>query len=371
MNIKPWKKMQEVLPPLSSYERKELSESLKQYGIKDSILIWKNQGLIIDGNTRWELLEGKIPQDKIEYFEGSEEDAFNLGIQLNFARRQLSNEQKKEICRKLRKQGLTQQKVAEVTSVPQRTISYWEGHENTSNSKIAKTSNLYDLRISVPKKEYETIHERQKLGEPQRKIAADFKISQQRVSQIAEIVEARTTPQETQTPSFPNKKYSCLIIDPPWPVKKIEREERSNQGLELAYPTMTLEEITKLPIPDLADSNGCHVYLWVTHKFLPEGLRLFEKWGVKYQCVLTWIKPTGMTPFSWMYNTEHVLFGRIGSLYLLRNGVKLSFREPVVRHSRKPDIFYNIVRKVSPEPRLELFAREKRLGFEAWGNEVQ
>jgi len=79
----------------------------------------------------------------------------------------------------------------------------------------------------------------------------------------------------TDTPPFPKQKHRCLIIDPPWPVKKIEREERPNQGLELDYPTMTLEDIAKLPIADLANSDGCHVYLWVTHKYLPEGLRLF------------------------------------------------------------------------------------------------
>ena len=177
-------------------------------------------------------------------------------------------------------------------------------------------------------------------------------------------------PQQTGTPPFPQKRYRCLVIDPPWPIKKIEREERPNQGVELDYPTMTLEEIEKVPVSDLADPEGCHVYLWVTHKFLPEGLRLFEKWCVKYQCVLTWVKPTGMTPFSWMYNTEHVLFGRIGDLDLLKNGVKLSFEAPVTRHSEKPEIFYETVKQVSPDPRIDLFARKKHEGFDVWGNEV-
>lgn len=175
------------------------------------------------------------------------------------------------------------------------------------------------------------------------------------------------------TPPFPNKKYRCLVIDPPWPVQKIEREERPNQDplLEYAdYPTMTLEEISDLPIPELADSQGCHIYLWVTHKLLPEGLKLFEAWGVKYQCPLTWVKPSGMTPFSWMYNTEHILFGRIGHLELLQNGVKLAFQAPNYIHSRKPDVFYEVVRTVSPPPRLDMYARETREGFESYGNEV-
>ena len=181
---------------------------------------------------------------------------------------------------------------------------------------------------------------------------------------------AETRRKTVDTPPYPNKRYRCLVIDPPWATNKIDREQRPNQHEQLDYGTKTLEEIADIPILELANLDGCHVFLWVTHKFLSEGLKLFEKWGVKYQCVLTWVKPFGITPFSWMYNTEHVLFGRIGSLELLQNGIKLSFEAPNIIHSRKPDIFYDIVRTVSPPPRLDMFARETREGFDSYGNEV-
>jgi N6-adenosine-specific RNA methylase IME4 len=166
-----------------------------------------------------------------------------------------------------------------------------------------------------------------------------------------------------------DRQYQTIVIDPPWQIQKITRQVRPRQD-RFAYPTMTLDEIAKLPIPDLAFSEGCHVYLWVTHKYLPAGLNLFRDWGVKYQCLMTWVKPSGFTPFSWMYNTEHVLFGRIGNLQLNRMGIKLSFEAPVTGHSRKPDEFFRIVRQASPEPRINLFAREQRPGFYAWGKEV-
>jgi len=153
-------------------------------------------------------------------------------------------------------------------------------------------------------------------------------------------------------------------------MQKIVREVRPNQDV-VDYPTMSLEEIAKLPVAELADVDGCHVYLWVTQKYLPEGLRLFGQWGVKYQCLMTWVKPTGFTPFSWMYNTEHVLFGRVGSLALERNGLKLAFDASVTRHSEKPEVFYERVLAASPEPRLELFARCHREGFDSWGNEIE
>jgi N6-adenosine-specific RNA methylase IME4 len=177
-------------------------------------------------------------------------------------------------------------------------------------------------------------------------------------------------PEPAITPAIPIGKYRCIVIDPPWPMVKIEREERPNQGVTLDYPVMSLEEIAALPIPEMAEQSGCHVYLWVTQKYLPEGLRIFEAWGVKYQCVMTWVKNVGFTPFSWMYSTEHVLFGRIGSLDLLRLGMRLDFSAKVNGHSVKPDVFYTTVIDASPEPRLEMFARQRRDGFTPWGNEI-
>lgn len=172
-------------------------------------------------------------------------------------------------------------------------------------------------------------------------------------------------------PPPPAGTYRTIVIDPPWPIEKIERsEQRPNQTHALDYPVMQLDEIEELPIADLAASDGCHVYLWVTHRFMPVGLELFESWGVKYECQLTWVKNVGITPFSWMYSTEHILFGRIGSLEVQRKGMRLDFAAPVAGHSVKPDVFYERVCEASPEPRLEMFAREPHGGFVPWGNEV-
>lgn len=168
----------------------------------------------------------------------------------------------------------------------------------------------------------------------------------------------------------PTGKYKCIVIDPPWPVEKIERDVRPNQGQQLDYPTMTLEQIKALPISDLAYEDGCHLYLWTTHKFLPDAFELVKAWGFHYQCLMTWVKPTGMTPYSWMYNTEHVLFARRGSLDLSKLGMKLAFEAPVTVHSAKPDVFYERVLAASIEPRIEMFARKEREGFYAWGNEI-
>ncbi len=151
-------------------------------------------------------------------------------------------------------------------------------------------------------------------------------------------------------------------------MQKIERDVRPNQ-VEFDYPTMDEEELKAFPLPDFA-ADDCHLYLWTTQKHLPLALRLAEHWGFKYQCLMTWVKNVGFTPYSWMYSTEHILFCRKGNLPLLKLGVKLHFNADVREHSRKPDEFYDIVREVSPGPRLDVFSREKREGFDQHGNEV-
>ncbi len=152
-------------------------------------------------------------------------------------------------------------------------------------------------------------------------------------------------------------------------MQKIERDVRPNQ-VEFDYPTMSQEELKAFPLPDFA-ADDCHLYLWTTQKHLPLALQLVEHWGFKYQCLMTWVKNVGFTPFSWMYSTEHALFCRKGNLPLLRMGVRLDFKADVREHSRKPDMFYDIVREVSPGPYLDVFSREKRDGFEQYGNEVE
>lgn len=206
--------------------------------------------------------------------------------------------------------------------------------------------------------------------EPQKLLKVEVSEEVQREREIRrQQIQERNEQLKEKGVDLPVGKYSCLIVDPPWTMQKIEREERPNQ-FEFDYPTMTEEELKVFPLPDFA-ANDCHLYLWTTQKHLPLALRLAEHWGFKYQCLMTWVKNVGMTPFSWMYSTEHALFCTKGSLPLLTIGRRLDFSAKVREHSRKPDEFYNLVKDVSPGPRLDIFSREKREGFDQYGNEVE
>lgn len=167
---------------------------------------------------------------------------------------------------------------------------------------------------------------------------------------------------------LPEGTFATLVVDPPWPMEKIERDVRPRQhGFD--YATMAPEEMQAIAISEKA-ADDAHLYLWTTHKHLPLAFELVEAWGFKYECLMTWVKNVGFTPYSWMRSTEHVLFCRKGNLPLNRLGVRLDFDARVREHSRKPDEFYELVRQVSPEPRIDWFSRESRDGFVSYGDEA-
>jgi len=367
----------QFLPPLSRAEYEALKADIAaRGGLHSPIVVDADTGQILDGHHRRDACEelGIEPAAEARSFPSeAHKEAFALAA--NLSRRQLSPEQRatvrdyqRQVYLDLRSPevGCTQDEAAGLVGVPRETGRNWE---NESDGHLANA--FADQRLSVPKPYRELIYERRQAGESLVTIAADYHVTGQRIGQIVRQVEAaKNRPQPAVTPGFPEGPFRCITLDPPWPMPKIEREARPDQGQTLDYPTMTLEEIEELPIPGMADQQGAHVYLWVTHKFLPAGLKLFEAWDVRYQCVMTWRKNVGPTPFSWMYDTEHVLFGRIGDQPLLRNGLRLSFEAPVIGHSIKPDVFYERVRQASPGPRLAMFERGDRDGFEVWGNEV-
>jgi len=166
---------------------------------------------------------------------------------------------------------------------------------------------------------------------------------------------------------LPEGKYHTIVIDPPWDVKKILRDVRPNQD-EFAYKTMSIEEIKNFPIP--ADEN-CFLFLWTTQKYLPVSFEILKHWGFKYVLTFVWNKNGGFQPFGLpQYNCEFVLYGRKGGLkFIDTKDFKACFKGDRREHSRKPDEFYKTIRRVCPGPRIDMFAREIREGFDGFGDE--
>lgn len=269
---------------------------------------------------------------------------------------------------------------------------------------------------------------------------------------VADQVERSVRPHATPA------RYATIVADPPWPIgafpawfNKDRRSKRENElGLNpTPYKTMTLQEIERLRVGDLA-ADGAHLYLWTTDAFYEAALSVVKAWGFKKSATLVWCKrPMGKgMGGAYPSNVEFVLFCRrmenpgwqafgswmrerrvqagkttaqmcaalgthgavnhggvqsnwenglavptvaqwqrmkpllgaddatdawVASLQLEREGRANSrwYEWPRGKHSKKPEAFQDIVERVSPGPYLELFARRKRTGWHAWGDEVE
>ena len=174
---------------------------------------------------------------------------------------------------------------------------------------------------------------------------------------------------------MPKEKFSIIYADPPW-----RYEQKNRQGsAELHYPTMSIEEICSLPVADLAAKDSV-LFLWATFPQLPEALKVIKAWGFSYRSVaFVWIKRNRRS-YSWFYglgywtrgNAEICLLAIKGHPKRKSAGVHQLIVSPIERHSKKPDeARQKIVELMGDIPRVELFAREKKPGWDVWGNEVE
>jgi N6-adenosine-specific RNA methylase IME4 len=166
-------------------------------------------------------------------------------------------------------------------------------------------------------------------------------------------------------PEIPTGKYEVIVIDPPWPYGTVYDPE--TRRVANPYPEMSLEEIQNLPIPS---ADNCVMWLWTTHKFLPESFKLLESWGFDYKLTMVWDKQKMGMGYWLRCQAEFCVLGIKGkpAWYLEneRDIISIARRE----HSRKPDEFYSMVERLNPNTKkIDFFSRQKREGWEQYGNE--
>ena len=176
-----------------------------------------------------------------------------------------------------------------------------------------------------------------------------------------------------------SRRYSTILADPPWQFANRTGKIAPEHKRLSRYPTMTLSEISMLPIPQVANSTA-HLYLWCPNALLPDGLAVMRAWGFIYKSNLVWhkIRKDGGSDgrgvgFYFRNVTELILFGVRGknarTLAPARSQVNL-LASRKQEHSRKPDEQYDIIEACSPSPYLELFARGTRPGWATWGDQA-
>jgi N6-adenosine-specific RNA methylase IME4 len=164
-------------------------------------------------------------------------------------------------------------------------------------------------------------------------------------------------------------KHKTIYIDPPW---NLSGGGKIKRGADKHYPLMKTEDIFAMkPYIEEISDGLCHMYMWVTNNFLETGLEIMKHWGFKYITNIVWAKNSIGTGQYFRGQHEILLFGRKGNPLPFKhkkNIPSIVFSDKG-RHSEKPKQFYTLIEKVSYAPYIEIFARNKRDGWESWGND--
>ena len=406
-----------LIPPLAPEERTQLESNILAEGCRDPLVVWGGQSVLLDGHNRFEICQRLNIKFRVEELQiTSREHAYNWIINNQLGRRNLHPDQasylrgKRYNMEKV-KQGTRNQhvekdqndtfqptadKLAAEYKVGAATIKrdgkYAQAVDTLAAAGIdphkvvahETKSAVVELATAIaPEPEpttptmipnkpkpidpvVATVTEQVKRGEISVVDAARKIADEKRHAKKTAIVERLETVAAREVEE-PTGLYDVIVIDPPWPMVKIERDVRPNQTA-FDYPTMSEEELSAMTIP--ADDD-CHVWVWTTHKFLPMSLRLIETWGLKYVCTFVWHKPGGFQPIGLpQYNCEMALYARKGSpAFIDTKAFNTCFQAPRGSHSEKPEEFYDVVRRVTGGRRLDMFNRRKIEGFAGWGKE--
>jgi N6-adenosine-specific RNA methylase IME4 len=169
--------------------------------------------------------------------------------------------------------------------------------------------------------------------------------------------------------------YDIIYADPPWAYRNKKTGGSMISGAESKYLTMSVDEICTMPIKDIASKNSV-LFLWATVPLMPEAFQVMQAWGYKYKTMITWRKIMSLGMGYWFRGQcEHLLLGVRGQVKAFRLQEPNFIQAKVLNHSQKPDEFRQLIERATAQMpsqnRIELFARNRSDGWDAFGNEVE
>lgn len=377
-----------LIPPLSPDEYSQLEANILADGCRDPLVVWAGENVLIDGHNRYEICTRHgIGFNTVEH-EFADRDAAMDWMDANqLGRRNITpdqftlllgrryNRQKQRLGGQLPK-GVDQieppvstaEKLATEHGVSAATVKR-AGQYADAVAIVEKAVPGFSQAIEAPR---QAVIKAAALIEKAPERAAEILSGTKSIADVRreekreEILERLESVEAIEAKAAAGV-YDVIVIDPPWPMQKIERDVRPNQT-EFDYPTMSEEELAALEIPAADD---CHVWVWTTHKFFPMTLRLLDAWGMKYVCTFVWHKPGGFQPIGLpQYNCEFAVYARIGApQFIDTKAFNTCFDAPRGAHSEKPEEFYDVVRRVTAGRRIDMFNRRAIEGFDVWGKE--
>ena len=176
--------------------------------------------------------------------------------------------------------------------------------------------------------------------------------------------------------------YDFIMADPAWRFEAWSEKGKKHKAPEAHYKTMTMEETRALPVADLGRGDAL-LWCWATNPMIDQQIQCVRDWGFKFVTMGVWGKTTKPyapeSPVKLAFGTgyrlrcasEPFIIATLGNPETVRN-IRTLFLAPVREHSRKPDEAYEIAERMMPSAlrRADLFSRQSRPGWDAWGDEA-
>ena len=162
-------------------------------------------------------------------------------------------------------------------------------------------------------------------------------------------------------------RFGTIYADPPW----VYDNQTTRAATGNHYGGLTVDQLCELPVRELA-AKDAHLHLWTTNAFLFDCARIFDAWGFEFRSSFVWVKPQMGIGNYWRNSHEFLLTGIRGNAKRFNDRSLKSWLEcDRSRHSEKPFIIRDMIRRASPGPYLEMFARTPADGWTCWGNEIE
>lgn len=379
----------DIWPMMKGADFDSLKDDIMINGLKEFPTLF--EGKILDGRNRAKAMMSLGKPVPVRRFEGTEQDAIKFAISKNNKRRQLSDSQRAMVAARLTAFGRGQdpRSVKEedfesgddgiksaLVPIYGETVGEAAGKLDISPRYVTSAKAVIDKGIPelVDKVDDAAISVRtaEKISRIPKDQQREVLASIDKGVKPQQAVKTHNRKQKSmrladKVNALPDKKYPVLYVDPPWKFETFS-ENGMDRSADNHYPTMTLHEIESLKVPAHKD---CVIFLWVTVPFLEAGIALLNKWGFDYKSSMVWVKDKDGTGYWARNRHELLLIGTKGDIPAPESPVSSVIPWPVGFHSAKPVGVYEIIESYFPDlPKLEMFARGDREGWDSWGNEA-
>jgi N6-adenosine-specific RNA methylase IME4 len=372
----------DIFPLVEGSEFDELVADIREHGLHEPIVVHEEK--ILDGRNRYRACMAAGVEPTFTAYTG--DDPVGYVISLNLRRRHLDESQRAMVAAKLATlkdgqradlvEGLPIGRASDLLNVGERSVARAREVQEHGTPELVRAVERGEVSVSAaadiatqPIEEQREIVARGKREILEAAKAIRGEEARKRYeARIARNLEtsARNSPMEK------GQRYPVILADPPWDYRLYNEQSGSSRAAAEQYPTMTLDEICASPVSDLA-TDAAALFLWTTAPHLQESFQALAAWGFAYKTNAVWVKDKiGLGHFI-RGQHEILLIATRGDMPcpLPANRPPSVISAPRREHSRKPDEAYELIERMYPElPKIELFARYARTGWDVWGNEA-